>query len=618
MAVKKKDLRKGENTSNGKITLLIVASTIILALASFLAYSRTISHDFVNWDDIVYIMNNDMITAFTWDNLQKIFSSYFMGNYHPFTLLSFLLDFHFFKFSAQGYHIHNILLHVTNTVLVYLFVFYLLRKNSNVAVTVALLFALHPMHVESVAWVSERKDVLYTAYFFLSLLSYLFYIQKKNLFYLFLALIFFLFSNLSKAQAVTLPIVLVLIDYFNNRKFDSKTVFEKIPFFLLSAIFGIVAIFAQKASHYINPLGIPVFQSLFYAPYSLCVYLAKFLLPINQTGVYEYPLTAHGTLPFYIYFSPLIFLVILILVWQTWKNQKYVTFGILFFLATIAPVMQFLPVGDAVVAERYTYIPYTGLGLIVAIAFWEYVPKMAPSIKRILIVAGIFLLVALLALTMNRTMVWKDSIVFWTDVLEKNPRCERAFTNRAFMYNEKKDYDNALRDLTNGIKIDPTDSKKQNFYASRALIYSKTGKYDSAVLDYSTSIKQTPDNFKLYLYRGIIYTENLKKYDSAIQDFKYYLKGNHEDKDGIFNLGIAFFFKNSLDSAKKYLTKSVEINPANGNAHNFLAYVYYRNKNYPEAYNHGKLAKQYGVNVDSVLMTLLKNKTENKIIANKK
>jgi protein O-mannosyl-transferase len=602
MATRKKIHLKEEKLLNWKILFLIVVS--------FLAYYPVMSHDFVNWDDIVYIMNNNMITAFSWVNLKNIFSSYFMGNYHPFILMSFSFDFHFFKFSAPGYHVHNLILHLVNTVLVYAFIYLLLKKNSNVAAIVALLFAVHPMHVESVAWISERKDVLYTAYFLLSLISYLLYREKGKTSQYFMALLFFVFSCLSKAQAVTLPIVLLLIDYLETRKFEWKTLINKIPFLILSLIFGVVAIFAQKTSNYVNPLGIPVFQSLFYAPYSLWIYILKFLAPIGQTAVYEYPVTPEGTLPSYIYLSPVIFLILVLIVWKTWKSYKYVTFGLLFFLVTIFPVLQFLPVGATVVAERYTYIPYIGLSVIAAIAFWNYREKSTLKNRRMLDYSGMFILLFMAVLTWNRTLIWKDSIALWTDVLDKNPRCAQAYLDRAFIYNEQKEYDKAAKDLSEGIKIDPDNKKKLNFYAARAFIYKKMGNYELALSDFSNAIKQNPGDAKAYFDRGVLYTDHFGKYDSGVIDFKKFLRINPSDTNGNFNLGIAYYKQNYFDSAKIYFLKSIEINQANGQAHSLLTNIYFQDKDYISAYRHGVMAQTCGVIMDNAVMNFLKNESD--------
>jgi hypothetical protein len=559
MASKKKIISKTENLMNWKLLLLVIVS--------FLAFIPSLNNDFVNWDDIVYIMNNDMITSFSWINLQKIFSTYFMGNYHPFILLSFSFDYNLFKLSPHGYHVHNLLLHIINTFLVYTFFFHLLKKNVNVAVTIALLFAIHPMHVESVAWVSERKDLLYTAYFFLSLIAYLLYLQRGKASLYFLAILLFTFSLLSKAQAVTLPLVLFLVDYFLNRKFDWKTFLEKVPFLILSLLFGVVAIFAQQSNNFINPSGIPISDSLFYAPYGLFIYLIKFLLPFYQTAIYTYPITPAGTIPLYVYFSPIVIILFIAAIWKTWRSERYITFGLLFFLATIFPVLQFLPVGPALVAERYSYIPYIGLATIFAIAFWKMRPALAAQTRKITDIVAVLLIILFTILTWNRNLVWKDSVTLWTDVMNKNPECIDAYINRAFIYNEHKQYEEALKDLSDGLLVDSTNF---SMYKSKGIIYERTGKYDLALSNFSKAIRYKPEEVKTYLLRGILYTDKFAKYDSGIADFKKYLTRYPDDINATFNLGVANYNKGNYDTARSYCLKVLKLNPGNEGALNLL------------------------------------------------
>ncbi|MFZ4520751.1 MAG: tetratricopeptide repeat protein [Bacteroidales bacterium] len=559
MATKKRTITKEDKFLDWKIPLLIAIT--------FIAYLPSLKNEFVNWDDIVYIMNNEMITTFSWENTRKIFSTFFMGNYHPFILLSFSVDFHFFKFAAPGYHFHNLVLHIVNSVLVYAVFFHLLKKKANIAITIALIFALHPMHVESVAWVSERKDLLYTAYYLLSILAYIFYLKKGKNTLLLLSILLFIFSLLSKGQAVTLPLVLCLIDYFTARKFNWKVAAEKLPYFALSLVFGIVAVLAQKANSYLNPLGIPLSQSIFYAPYGICIYLVKFLLPIYQTAVYNYPVTLEGGFPFFIYFSPLILIPTGIVIWKTWKENQYITFGLLLFLATIAPVLQFLPVGWAVAAERYTYIPYLGLAAIVAIAFWEQRSRATSKIRTLLDVSGMLILLLMVILTWNRTQVWKESVSLWSDVLEKNPKCISAYINRAYIYNEDKRYDDALKDCTDGLKI---DSANFTLYKNRGIAYGIIGKFDLALADYSSAIRYNPEDYDSYLYRGILYTDKFAKHDSAIADFRKYLGHSPDNLNATFNMIVANFNKGAYDSARVYCLKVLKLNPGNEQARQLL------------------------------------------------
>jgi protein O-mannosyl-transferase len=562
MATRKKIISKEENLLSWKILLLIAVTC--------LAYIPSLNNDFVNWDDIVYIMNNDMVTAFSWINLKKIFSTYFMGNYHPFILLSFSIDFHLFNFAAPGYHLHNLILHLVNTFLVYIFFFNLLHKKGNIAITIALLFAIHPMHVESVAWVSERKDLLYTAWFLLSMITYLEYVRRGKTSIYLLTLLFFVFSLLSKAQAVTLPFILLLADYFSLRKFEWKTIVEKIPFFALSTVFGIIAVLAQKANNYINPDGIPVVQSLFYAPYGIWFYLVKFLFPVYQTAVYTYPVAVNEAMPFYFYLSPAIFLFFVFAVWKTWKTKRYVAFGLLFFLATIFPVLQFLPVGWAIVAERYTYIPYLGLAAIAAMAFWEFRTSLNERKRKITDTTAFLLVSILMILTWNRNLVWKDSVSLWTDVMKKNPRCVPAYINRSYIYNEKKQYEEALRDCTDGLKIDPTNF---TLYKNRGITYGIIGKYNLALADYSMAIRNNPEDYDSYLYRGILFTDKFAKHDSAIADFKKYLTHSPDNLNATFNLIVANYNKGDYDSARVYCLKVLKISPGNEQARQLLEQI---------------------------------------------
>jgi len=584
---------------------LVEWKTTLLVILPFIAYYPSLNHDFVNWDDIVYIMNNDLIKSFDADNLTRLFSSFFMGNYHPITLLSFMADYHLFKFAAPGYHFHNLILHIINGLLVYAFIFYLFKRNRTLALTVALIFALHPMHVESVAWVSERKDLLYTTFFILALISYLFFIlqRKRSLYILTLAL--FVLSCLAKAQAVTLPVVLLLIDYVSFRKITFKVLSEKIPFFILSAVFGTIAIFAQKQSGYVNPIGIEYWQSFFYAPYGLALYLLKFILPVNQTAVYEYPITPESALPWFIYLSPVVLIALLAITIKIWKKYPGITFGMLFFTTTIFPVLQFLPVGGTVIAERYTYIPYIGLGLVVALLLQAYMSKLATIYKYLPDILRGTLLLIMIFLTYYRTQTWENSISLWTDVINKNPQCLQAYNNRAFMYFENQDFDKALNDLTKGISLDPQDKKGLNFYASRALIYKQKGVLQQALQDFTLAIRFNPQKSQNFLDRGILYTDYLARYDSGISDFKHYLAANPEDQNGINDLGIAYYKNNNFDSARVCFLKILKSDSTSGNTHKLLANIYYLKKDYSSAYIHSIRAQQYGAQIDSTLMLFL-------------
>jgi tetratricopeptide (TPR) repeat protein len=584
MAKKRNIQNKQEQFWNYKLILVLAITGI--------AYYPSLNNGFLNWDDIIYVMNNDMIKTLSVENVTKMFSTFYMGNYHPFIIFSFAFDYSLFQLNPTGYHVHNLVIHLINSFLVYAFCYFLFSKKTNIALIVSVLFALHPMHVESVAWISERKDLLYTMYFMMSLISYLFYIEKKEIKYFVLSVCLFVFSLLSKAQAVTLPVVLVLIDFFLSRKITRKTILEKIPFFTLSLIFGIVAIYAQKADNSINPNGISVFNSLFYAQYSIWVYLYKLVLPINQTCLYEYPINQVGKPPLYIYFSPFIIPLIGYLIFKAWKKWNTGTFSVLFFLATIFPVLQFLPVGQAIVAERYTYIPYIGLFILAGSLFLMLRDKAGKSSTKLLYSYAGLVIIALLSLTTyHRTKVWYDSVSLWTDVIEKNPKSVTAYVNRGYMYNQYKEYDKAIRDCNEGLSI---DSNYFKFYVNRAVSYRNTGRYDMAFADFSKALLKNPKDYNTYLDRGILYTDQFMKYDLGIADFKVYLKYRPDNVDGYYNMAVAHFKKQSFDTAIDYCNQAIQISSEIAGPYYIKALISDARGDFNNAFLFGSKAKQLG------------------------
>jgi len=579
-----------------------------ILLTTVIAYWPTIHNDFVNWDDIIYVMNNEMITSFSQAHIAKIFSSFWMGNYHPFTLMSFALDYNLFQLDRPGYHAHNLILHLVNIILIYYFCRLLFKKNLTLAFITAALFAVHPMHVESVAWVSERKDLLYTMYFLAALISYLFYLKRNKPGYILLSMLLFLASLLSKAQAVTLPLVFFLVDYLWGRKITFKTILEKVPFLAVSLVFGIIAIIAQKADNSVNSVGLPLVSSLFYGNYSICLYMFKLVIPVNLICLYEYPFTASGQLPFYVYLSPLVLLLMGIVIWKTWKKYPPVCFGLLFFIFAIFPVLQFLPVGQAVAAERYTYIPYIGLFIIAGFLFTDIIPKVLPQKYKItVIIAGLLILLLFAVGSWNRTQVWKDSIALWTDVMEKNPRSVSAYVNRSYMYNHTNQFDKAVTDCNEGLKLDP---RNYRLFANRGIAYRNTGRYKMAVDDYDKVLQLNPKNWETYTDRGTIYTDNLSEYDKGITDFRIFLGHDPSNPEINANMGVAYLKKGVFDSSLVYSLKAISLNPQNATANYVCALAYERKQDYPRALAYGNQAKSLGFAIDDAVLRSWQQKAE--------
>jgi 4-amino-4-deoxy-L-arabinose transferase-like glycosyltransferase len=265
----------------------------IIILISFIAYLPVFNNELLAWDDEYYIKNNPLVYTI---NLKDIFSQYVMGNYHPFTILILAIEYQLFGLSATGYHTVNLLLHLLNVLLVFFTVLRLANKQE-IALVAALLFGIHPLHVESVAWTAELKDLLYTFFFLASYIFYLKYQESQRKKYYIVALILFSVSLLSKAMAASLPVLLILTDYFKGRKINVKTLLDKAPFFLLSIIFGIVAIWAQQSSGATEVIHFSFLQRIIFACYGFITYLVQLIFPLNLSAYYPYPVRSGESIP---------------------------------------------------------------------------------------------------------------------------------------------------------------------------------------------------------------------------------------------------------------------------------------------------------------------------------
>src|SRR6266571_3392951 len=286
-----KDKTKSKGTPRErsfKRTVLFLAVTLVLTVLSF---SPSLDNGFTNWDDPGYVLENYSIRDLSQKNVANVFTSYLQGNYHPLTVLSYAVEYKFFQLDPKIYHITNLLLHVLNTTFVFWLIRLLTGRLETAAIT-AVLFGIHPLHVESVAWISERKDVLFSLFYLGSLISYVLSLTKvqDRVRYLIMSLVLFILSLLSKGVAVTLPLVLLLIDYYFKRTFTKKIFIEKIPFFLLSIGFGVIAILAQKSEGAIQTMTTyPFYDRLLIASYGIVTYLFKIFVPQQLSAFYPYP-----------------------------------------------------------------------------------------------------------------------------------------------------------------------------------------------------------------------------------------------------------------------------------------------------------------------------------------
>jgi tetratricopeptide (TPR) repeat protein len=456
-----------------------------------------------------------------------------MGHYHPLTLLSYALEYRFFKLNPFAYHLTNLILHLMNGLLVF-WLIWMLKGGVLTSLVVSLLFGIHPLHVESVAWISERKDLLCSFFFLGSLIVYLTYLKTRGRRFYFLSLFLFLLSLLSKSMAVTLPLVLVLCDYRLNRKFDRKSLIEKIPFLVMAFIFVIIASFALRSSGMVDPKSsLSFFKNIFIMSEVLTSYFSKLILPIRLSCIYP-SIKGIGGVWSYVYLTTIIgFLIAGILLG---RYNKTITFGTLFFFITILPT---LPV--KIIADRYIYIPSIGIFFIAAEGFyWLYRSQLEPIkiVKPILAILLIGILGTFSFLTWERCQVWRDNISLWNDVLKNYPNIPVVYNNRGEVYLRRGDYDKAIFDYDQALRINPNYNKAYNLYDNRGSAYLMKGDYERAIADYDQALRIRPNDANSYHNRGTAY---LYKGDpeKAISDFNKALEINPGYAETYFNKALA-------------------------------------------------------------------------------
>lgn len=508
-------MTKLNQESKVKKDLNVLMILFTLLVTTFI-YSHSLRNGLTNWDDQEYVTENTHLKGFNKENVLYHFTHFHMGNYHPLTMISLSLD-HKEPLRAKRFHITNLVLHVLNTVLVFLFVF-LLVKNNYVACITALLFAVHPMHVESVAWVSERKDVLYAFFFLAALCAYVPYIysEKHNLKWYLLITFLFICSLLSKGQAVILPVIFLFIDYFSDRKLNSKVLLEKTPWLLLSIVFGVIAIFAQKSSNYIQSVEVfPIMDRILFACYSTVAYVYKLIFPVGLSCFYPYPVKVGGAYPIAVYISPLLILAFAFIVWNYFRKNKYVVFACLLFVTAISIILQLIPVGSALIADRYTYIAYLGFFMFFGKIFADAYEKKILGVPRIFILCFAPLFIIILSYqTYERIEVWKDSLSLWNNAATPEQTSPKVFINRGTIYSDKQFHELAIKDFNKALELKPDYAEA--FY-NRGLAYFNLKKYSESINDYSSAIKLDPQLAVAWHNRAGTYF-TIGKYTEALSD----------------------------------------------------------------------------------------------------
>ncbi len=583
-----------KKTSN----VLLLALPIGIALLTFICYHYSLGNQFTNWDDERFIPDNIFIRSFSSYNLKMMMFHDVTGDYYnPLTILSYAVNYHFSGVNPEGYYLTNIIIHILNSCLM----FFLVRMMLNImekngygifkgkewlALFCTLAYAIHPMHVESVAWAAERKDVMYGFFYFLGMVSYLHYTELKERKYLWLFWVFlcFVLSLLAKPMAVVFPFSLLAMDVLLKRdtlkeqqvsyRAIKNIILEKLPFLVVAIISAVTTYHAAKLSGAVQEHQVfTFFQRFLFACYGFYMYILKAFEPYPQTSFYPYPdfVSPDAPLPIIYYLSPFIALAVaaipIYVAYRFGKNNfRVALFGFGFYFFNMIIISQIVGAGPNLMAERYSYISYFGIFFPVTYYAYRFIQK-SKQVRIIVSVISSLYLLLFSGLCYERTLVWHDSQTLWTDVIEKYPhRVVKAYNNLGNYYfkefqksTSEDDYQKAYENYKNAIDLKVADPQ---LYCNMGSLLGAKKNYTLSMQYYTSALAIDSNDAMTYLDRGVTYSA-MEKYDLAIKDYEHSLKLNPNSEISYRNIAFAFWTIHRFDSAIKYYNKVIEINPTN-------------------------------------------------------
>ena len=518
---------------------------IFLIVTSVIAFSPVAANEFINFDDNGYITENVQIQQGI--NLQTVkwaLTTTYFSYWHPLTWLSHMLDWHLIGANASGHHLMSLFLHIGSVIFLFLFLY----KTTNhiwPAAFAAALFSLHPLRVESVAWASERKDVLNLFFTVLCFYAYAFYVDEKKISRYVLCLLIFVLAVMSKPMAVTLPFVLLLLDYWplnrwgtpyhENTKngFSSvmKLIGEKIPFFCVSLAASAGAIWAQSKEGTVASLdNVPFIIRTSNAIVAYVSYLGKLLWPVNLAVFYPYESVLP---PWKILFSAAVILVITLIVMYYIRKKPFLFVGWFIYLGTLVPVIGLVQVGSQAMADRYTYVPSLGIAFVLA---WG-IPSIIESErmkKRILAPVAVIFLSLLMLLTWQQCHYWKNSVTVFIHAISVTKNNALAHNQLGLAFYEQGRDREALYHFDKTILLQPD---QDSAYNNRGAIYLKYGRTEQALQDFNKTLAVNPHYVKAYNNRANLYIQE-RQYRLAMEDFNEAIRLKPDYVLAYFNRGL--------------------------------------------------------------------------------
>jgi Tfp pilus assembly protein PilF len=538
---------RGPSVQSTARVLLVCFGLIVV---TWLVFGQTLTHDFVNFDDHVYVYENPLVTnGLSPEGLTSAFTHTHARNWHPLTTLSHMLDCQLYALHAGSHHFTNVILHTFAVLLLFL----VLKRTTGglwQSTFVAAVFAIHPLHVESVAWIAERKDVMSAVFFMLTLAAYAHYAQAPSPRRYVLVALIFVFGLMSKPMLVTLPIVLLLLDYWPLARIKGsrsevqtqlrRLVTEKIPLLALSAFSCIATLLSQKQGpRAIDPL--PFLWRLNNAFVSCVTYIWQMFWPTRLAVFYPYP---NNRLPLWEITLAIIFLVaISLLVISLRKTKPYLVTGWFWYLGVLVPVIGLVQVGEQAHADRYTYLPQIGLYIIIAWGVGDLASQSVRRGRRMLgAVAATTVITALGICAFVQTSYWNNSETLWNRTLAVTGENDVAHNNLGFLFLRRGELDKAISEFRAALDIRSRNTQTH----------------------YSLGAALIQNNLGNALARKQLLDQAIDHFEEAIRLWPDYA-------DACFNLGSVLFQQGRIDEAIVQWQKAVAIQPRDAEAHRNLA-----------------------------------------------
>ncbi len=580
--IEERKARKAKKKAQKEQT--VVKKPVWLALAlilTLLTYSGIYDNQYVNYDDDVYVTENPLLRNV---EVGTLFSDTYLNQYSPVAMVIMGLEYKMSDANPKFIRFMSVLFHLLCVLLVF-GVFRIVMKDDFMAGMIALLFGLHPMQVESVAWLAASMKIgTYSFFFLLSIWCYLRYRLTEKKGFLIGTFIAFLASCFCKEQAVILPFVLILVDYLRGQEIlKLKVWIEKIPFFIVSVIFGMITLSASKGDELVQKVyEFDLGERLLFAMHSAGMYVIKALAPFELSFFYTYPVK--GEIPGYYYVVPLIAIGLIYLLIRAFKrDQRWLAFGIGFFLVNIflTTLTSVMAVRDVLMADRYIYIPIIGLFFVLIHFVDSKKDSWSPNLKYVFIILGFIYA----GISYARVEVFKDSVALFTDVIEKgtikgkvNPYLALAYNNRGIALKRSGQIDRAQADYASAIESNPSYT---NAYLNRGNIYFDAGEDDLAFADYNVVLDAT-ENAKAYSARGAIFAKR-GQYDAALADMSRAIELDGFFVDAYSNRALTFLEMGRFDEAIADCSTILKMTPERAEMYELRAYVKSRKGDHQDA-----------------------------------